>query len=500
MNIVGTLKSNKKNMVTILSVTISGVLLLCAFTGGGNAASQGAGETVYRESQVQRGDIVVGVTETATATLKTHALSFEVEAELDSVEVKAGQAVKAGDLIATISTDKIQEEISALQASYQEAGLKLSEAQLAQQKGELEATTTYNSTLNKSTTADDTYDMTVEKLEQAILSAEKDAAEINREIKTYNVILGYSFGSSSDDEDSIDTDNLDDISDSHSYVAKYDKNFETAGEVRDARRDAKERLATTQTAIKEAKYNLEISTGEAGLTRDKSISTAELADTIYKMELQSLANGVSSKEIALANVQEQISKYTKYLDQIQLVAPCDGVITAVSFDAGDTVQAGAAVATVSDSGKVFVYISVAQDDITTVTLGQTCTVTLDAFEEMSFGGAVDSITTTPARSASGSASYTVTIQLAGDTQQVYEGMTGSATLITKEQKDVLYVTNRTVYQNDAGQSCVKVKNADESIQEVEVVTGFSDGRNVEIVDGLTEGQTVLIESQVTAQQ
>lgn len=487
---LGFLKSNKKSIITILSTALSCILLLCAFTGIGSQQAQSENvETVYRESTVQRGNITVGITETATATLKSYSLSYDVTAELDEVFVKAGQTVREGDPIASISTTSIREEISSLSANYQEAVLELSEAELAKQKGELEAQNTYDSSVNKSDTATDTYEMTVEKLERAITTAEKEISEINSEIKVYNAILGYSFGS----------ERYYDFVESSYYSAKYDKNFEDETDVVLAKEDAQERLEEAELALKEAEYNLAVQQGEAVLTRDKTLSSAELAEIIYEMELKSLANDVTSKQLAMDNIQEQIDKYNGYLDATILIAPCDGVVTSVSYDAGVEVQSGTAVATISDSNRVFVYIAVAQDDITSVSLGQSCTVAMDAFEALSFDGVVDSITTTPARSASGSANYNVTIQLIGDTAQVYEGMTGSATLITRQQKDVLYVTNRTIYEKD-GQSYVKVKNEDDSIEEVAVTTGFSDGRNVEITKGLTEGQTVLIESQVAAQQ
>lgn len=493
---------HKKSIVTVLSVAVAGVLLLCAFTGE-SSQEDTASETVYRESIVERGNITVGITETATATLQTHALTFDVSAELEEIFVKAGQTVQSGDPIASISTESINEEISTLQADYQEAALKLSEANLARQKGELEAQNTYDSSLNKSDTAESTYEKTVEKLEREITQAERtieqaerDIAEITSEIRVYRVLMGYNFGS----------ERYEDFINSSFYTLKYDKDFEDEDEIVLAEADAKERLEDAEyelenakLALADAEYDLDVQTGEAALTKDKTIATGQLADTIYEMELKSLANDVTSKQLAMDNIQEQIAKYNGYLGNTMLTAPCDGVVTAVSYEAGADIQAGTAVATVSDSDNVYVYIAVAQDDITGVSLGQSASVTMDAFEDIGFEGVVDSITTTPARSASGSASYNVTIQLLGDTAQVYEGMTGSATLITRQQQDVLYVTNRTVYQQD-GTSYVKVKNNDGSVEEVAVQTGFSDGRNVEITEGLQEGQTVLIESQVAAGQ
>lgn len=545
----------KRNMALLVGLALCIVLFFGAFTGtagAGEAQTQGdgEGEVMYRESTVSRGDITVGVTETATATLTSHSLSFEIGGEITEFNVKAGQSVKEGDVIAIVSTDDVQEEIDSLQSDYQEALLKLSDAQLSKEKGVIEAQNSYDSTVNKSSTADMTYDMTVEKLEQTVAKAEKEIDEIQTEIRTYTALLRNistyeqdtdtytgaqsdynaakewvsdcekliseykkSAGSDFDENDAeyqrllsnlysaeeeLEYTKLEYEDTAKEYDIKYDTDLTSESDIKAARKDAYDRLEDAEATLKEAEYNLEFQTSEAALTKDQTVTKAETADTTYEMELRSLDNSVASKQLAAQTLQDQIAKQQTYLEKNTIVAPCDGIVSSVNAGAGDEVQAGTAVATISDSANVYVYISVAQDDITGITLDQACTVTMDAFEEVAFSGVVDSITTTPARSASSSASYNVTIQLQGDTAQVYEGMSGSATLITRQAKDVLYVTTRTIYEKD-GASYVKVKEADGSISEVPVTTGFSDGRNVEITDGLTEGQTVLIESQVNAQ-
>jgi HlyD family secretion protein len=75
-------------------------------------------------------------------------------------------------------------------------------------------------------------------------------------------------------------------------------------------------------------------------------------------------------------------------------------------------------------------------------------VSLDAFEGTTFDGTVDSIATSPARTASSTVSYTVTVKLSGDTSKIYEGMTGDVTFISKQKKDVLYIPNRAVYMEN----------------------------------------------------
>ena len=70
-------------------------------------------------------------------------------------------------------------------------------------------------------------------------------------------------------------------------------------------------------------------------------------------------------------------------------------------------------------------------------------------------------------------------------------MTVSAQFIIKEVKDVIMLSNKAIVLKD-GKQFVKLKNEDGSTTEVEIQTGFSDGKNTEITGGLNEGDTVVI--------
>lgn len=546
MNPSKDIKPYFKRIAAVASGIAAVALLLSAFTAiGGDTESAGT-ETVYRETEVARGDITVGVTETATATLRLHSLSFEVGAELEEIFVKAGQSVKEGDPIATLKTDAIQEQLSELNADYQEAALAVSEAQLARQEGELTAKSKYYSALNNSASADGNYEITVEKLEIAVTTAEQEITELEETLEWLDHIEQYvdgyetyydnyssakqSYESAKSKVNEIneeirtliwangeyyrDSDEYDELASDLEYAkiqqnlanaqylrakdifeTDYDEKYPDQESIDTARKEAKQQLEETRLSLKEAQLALE--NNDADQARGETIEKGDIADATYEMEISQLQNKVASKQLALQNIQDEISKMKGYLENTTITAPCDGLVTAINYSAGDEVQAGAVIATVSDSSQVSVMIAVTQDDISGVSLGQECSVVMDAFEELDFTGVVDSITTSSVRNASGSASYTVTILLQGGTDQVYEGMTGSATLITRQQKDVIYVSSRAVYARDEKQY-VKVKGDGGEAVEVEVTTGFSDGRNVEVVSGLEEGQIALIESRVQA--
>ena len=139
-------------------------------------------------------------------------------------------------------------------------------------------------------------------------------------------------------------------------------------------------------------------------------------------------------------------------------------------------------------------VSVSQEDISQITVGDEADISLSAYDEV-FSGEVAS---SSASSSAGSftVNYEVEVHFTGDTGKVYSGMTGEVTFAGKVVEDVLYVSNRAV-QLDGSTSWVRVKDEDGTIRRQDIVTGFSNGTVVEVESGLEEGQTVLIESQVS---
>ncbi|WRS26219.1 efflux RND transporter periplasmic adaptor subunit [Oscillospiraceae bacterium MB08-C2-2] len=530
-------KPIRKKVISLSAIALAGGLVaLSAFTFGNQ--KEETTETVYRENTVTRGDLVVGVTESATATLKTHNITFDTSAEIEEVFVKAGQRVSEGDPIVSLSLESLQENYESLQTDYKKLQLEYEQAKVDQQLGQIEAKQTYDSAVAKSGNADSTYSLTIEKLELAITRAKTSMSEIRTKIRSYTKAIndmddGY-YDDLDDakeeyeavkaeltaakkellkatDQDEIDalSEKVNDLEAATDYAeAVYeglsdevttDYSNMTTEELISKRQTAKEDLEDAYTSLEEAENNLELKKLEAEQTKDNTLSSGDNAQIVYDMTLSQLQNSLTSKELSLNSAKKSLDEVAAYLNNGVLTAPCDGVVASVSYSAGDTAPANNAIAVISDSSNVFVYVSVAQDDISSISLGQEATLTMDAFEDETFTGIIDSISTTPARSASGTASYNVTVKVEGDVAQIFEGMTGSLTLITRQQQNVLYVSNRTVYEKD-GQQYVKVKTESGEISEALVETGFSDGRNVEITSGLEEGQTVLIESQVVSAQ
>lgn len=546
-----------------LRIVVAGVTALCvlsfavltAFTSSNSGKSKET-ENQYKETTVSRGDIVVGVTESGTATIQAIPAAFDpitvttdsssgsanssskVTAKVEELFVKAGQEVREGDPIARLSTDGFSDTLDELRMDLEKARISMQSAQLSQQLKSIEAENTLKSNKAMLDTADLKYDVTLKQLEYDLKTSQLSLQEVQDKIDSYEQLL------TEDLRDDYDLDSLEaawdeavqDLEDLEDQ--KYDlEDGLTIGESGVTSKDldsqitsAKTRASSAKTAFKNAEQKyadamkeakeqikslklqyeqkaLEYDAAQASkpleeinaqAIKEEALSTADTADDLYEVEMAQMENELKSQQLSIQTIEKKIAALAEYegVEGI-LYAPCSGLVMSVDCEEGDTVDWDAQIAAVANSANVYMYVSIAQEDISDITLGKSCNISLGAYEGEKFTGSVDSITVTPARSDTSTVSYSVKVKLDGTPTNVYEGMTGDVTFITKEITGVLTVSNRAVTAENGAQY-VLTRDETGAVARREVETGFSDGRSVEVKSGLSEGDVVLIESMVAA--
>jgi len=190
---------------------------------------------------------------------------------------------------------------------------------------------------------------------------------------------------------------------------------------------------------------------------------------------------------AQADLQQAISNRNK----AKLVAPTDGVIGKMERKIGEYVSSQDSVAKLL-SPHFEVKVDIPETDITKITLGDTVTVTLDAFgEDVKFEAKVDEIEKGETI-IQDVVYYTVTVTLA-DTKEyeILNGMTADAIFYTAKKEDVLFIPQRVVRSEGANKFVRVLENT--ISKDVPVTLGLrGDGGMVEIITGLNEGQDVII--------
>ena len=271
-----------------------------------------------------------------------------------------------------------------------------------------------------------------------------------------------------------------------------------------------EELEEARLALEEAQLNLTTGRLNAEQQEESAQSNADIATSEYELTEVELEQAVEAAQETYDELEDQIEEVRSLLSDDGIVyADCNGLVASISVEEGDDVEvfidedtnlilSYATILTMTDISSVYVPITISEEDILNVSIGQEATVTMSAFPNQTFAAEVDTITVESARSGAATVSYTVNVRFAEEnTLDMLEGMSAEVTLVQRAARDVLYVNAQAVTFS-GGISTVLVEGADGQAEERVVETGFTDGMYVEIVSGLTEGETVLVESAVSA--
>lgn len=430
--------------------------------------------------------------------------------KIKEVMVSAGQQVQEGDVLYLLEEDTVEELKEQLQSNVEKAKADLDAVCADQVLSKQTARYTYDSSLAYGEYASSEYNSNVKQLEDAVTQKEEALELAEKNLAAYEEQLAQA---SRDYEDAAQVlancewsrDNTDKWDNTYYYIT-YFQMAQTAESNAQSLEQKKEQLENkveqagqnVESCIRElnaAKRNLE--TGK--LTAAETLSLRGLAynnaQETYDIALAYLEDGASEQEKTYAQAQEKWDEFSSHIDGSSVCAKYNGVITSVNLEEGDSIQTNDTLVTLYDMDEVTMSVNVDADDMTDIESGARANVSFTAYPDQVFQAVVTAIGDAQTDS-NGNVTYEVTITLQGDVSGLFQGMTGDITFITKESKEVLYVSNRAILR-DGTSSYVKVRDADGNIRKQEVATGFSDGVNVEIVEGLSEGDVVLIESKVS---
>lgn len=252
-------------------------------------------------------------------------------------------------------------------------------------------------------------------------------------------------------------------------------------------------ITTTNTKLSLlASDTASIKTGKQSIT-EKQQSLAELEGGANTYDLQSSQLSLAQKQNAVQDAQDTLAKY-------YIRAPFNGTIATVALGVGDST--GSAVIATLITPQQIAVLSLNEVDAAKVVLGNKATLTFDAIDSLTLTGTVSEVD--PVGTVSqGVVSYGIKIALDTQNDQIKPGMTVNASIQTAVHQDTLMVPSSAVKtQNNASYVLVFTPALDAAVgatgvtsdkapTQVPVVTGISDDTNVEILSGLTEGEQIV---------
>ena len=224
----------------------------------------------------------------------------------------------------------------------------------------------------------------------------------------------------------------------------------------------------------------------AGADARLAVAEAQLEDA--QREWERLKDGPDPADVAAAQARVTAAQAT--LNLARLSVPFAGTVTVTNPMPGDQVSPGTVGFRIDDLSRLLVDVQVSEVDINSVKVGQPVVITFDAILSKEYHGRVIEVARV-GNVVQGAVEFTVAVELTDADELVKPGMTAAVTIVVKELENVLLVPNRAVRLVN-GQRVVYVLHNGEPAM-VAITLGASSDVMSEVVRGdLREGDLIIL--------
>lgn len=195
-------------------------------------------------------------------------------------------------------------------------------------------------------------------------------------------------------------------------------------------------------------------------------------DSAIMSKNDSLKNARLDDRTATLNSEQQTKQYEDQINECTVVAPIDGVITALNVTEGAIYSNAATIATIEDTSAYEVTAEIDEYDIAKVKEGQRVVIKTNGTGDVEYEGEVISIapratksTSTSGVSQSSNVTYTVKMSITGDINSLKMDMTAKISIILSEKDGVLAVPYDAVQTDEDGRFYIEVASNDQISQQ-----------------------------------
>jgi HlyD family secretion protein len=479
-----------KIISTIIIIAVLGVLYW-----GYKKFTTPATQNRYVLSTVTTGTIVSSITDSGqVSALNQIAINPTVSGTLTGVKVKAGDAVKQGEILFNIDDTTAQKTVRDAQIGLQNAELALSTTKAQNQ----------NTDVNQQTAITNAYNSLLNSSFEAIPSNTGSATTTTTNLPAPIISGNYTLGKEG-------------VIDIHFYTSNGGVSFEASG-------------LTSGSSIGSASFPMPIGDSGLFLTLPSNYNSIINTDWVINIPNKSASNYVSnynayqsalqtekqtssnsdlgqlniqSEELAVAQAQNTLTDAEQNLSYYHIKAPFDGVMASVPVIIGDNASSGTTLGTIITT-KELADISLNEVDIAKISLGEKATLTFDAIPNLTIAGEVveiDSVGTV----TQGVVNYNVQISFDTSTNDgVKPGMSVNASIITGTAQNVLMVPSSAIKTTN-GVSYVQMfdtplptppSGVQGSLSSVPprnqtVGVGITNGTSTEVTSGLKVGDEIV---------
>lgn len=522
----------RTRMITSVISTVALAAILCAC--GAPAASE---QTESDTTTVTRGNITATVSGSGSiSAARTVNLAFQTSGVVAQILVEAGDTVSEGTALAVLDTRDSALQVASAQAALDSANARLAQvtqgntrpadltsaqAQLASAQAQLASARERLAALrNPSPSAISSAELRVTQAQTSLQttrdssSATKTKAEIDLAKASESLIQAQSkFANARDNWKWVQdygTDPSTGRSIGDAAINTYRDTFVAADSavrtaeqtviqaqitLNNAREAEIANVTQAEQSLKDAQVQLEALRNPTASDIAAAVATvgqneaavASAQASLDKIVVPGTETDVAIQQAAVTQAEQSLAQAKLRLDNATLKAPFAGVISAVDIVVGQTTS-GAAMQLI-DRDPLRIELSLSENDIVQVAVGDTVDITVDAIRDWQQSGTITAIAPA-ADTSSGVVAYNAQIDFSDNDPRLLVGMTANLTIVTDQRENILIVPNSALLPKGAGR-VVQVVGADGNPQEVDVTIGISDGIVSEVLSGLEEGQTII---------
>ena len=456
----------KKAPIIIIAV----VVLLFVIARVASCALGSVSGALVTTTKAVRGELQESVSTSGTVqSEETRIIFAPVDGILTEVNVAAGDAVKAGDMLAGYDMEQMDRMLltASLQMGRSDAGYKGALADDSENQAKLNEAT-YNLSILEQQIAD--YKAYLKELQNNLNKNQRDTSNAlaseayDLQAKMNELGNGSSISSGDMDEYSklsaqlARNQYLQQMAGSSDYVIKMQEEIE----------DVQEHL----TACEEYKAEME---------SQKNGSEAAVLDTYGRQQLD------ADNQLAALSYQESERDY--YIAKAGITAEFDGIITECSAVPGSEVGKGMQLMTLQSSENLKVSFEASQYDMEKLKLGQSAEVVVSG---VTYHGEISKINRMAERNASNTPMVGVEVHLLDGDDNIILGMDAKLTIYTQKAENALLIPVEAVNADRDGDFLYCVENG--VVVRKPIVCGISTDMYTEVLEGITEEDDIILSS------
>lgn len=471
-------KSKKRKKSTII---ISIIIILVLIAGAMSCTTGGSTTALVSTTNATRGELQESISTSGTISSEQQKVIFaEVSGRLETVNVAAGDAVKAGDVLISFDMKAAEDVLTQakLQQSKSTAGYEAAMSNNNDSQAKLREAKT-----------------NLKVLEQQIADWKANLKNLQKELSDYQRELNNSLAEENF-ELSEESEEL------QEELAALDKNAADyavkAAEIQEELADIREEMAYNQ-------YKQQIAGSSdyvAELQEEIAKVQEELADfEAYKAEME--GQKTSGENTVLDSYDKQQYEADKQLSAMSyqtakeaydkakqgVVAEFDGIIMECSAVQGSNVTEGMQLLTIANSQAVKITFQASKHDVEKLKTGQQADITISG---NSYQGNVSKINRMATMNASNTPMVGVEVHITNPDDNIILGLDAKLEIFTGKTEDALLIPVESVNADKEGDFLYVVENG--IVVRKPIVCGISSDTYTEVLEGITEEDEIIVSS------